>query len=58
MSAASGGLIDPDSVGDGVALAAVWLAGERAPPRPIMPSLRRRFNLSTAEAVLRSVQRP
>lgn len=42
----------PDSdVPSAVDVAAAWLASEKEPPHPIVPSLRRRFNLSAAEAI-------
>lgn len=30
--------------------AAIWLADEQSPPQPIIPELRRRFDLSALEA--------
>ena len=34
----------------GVEQAAIWLADEQSPPQPIIPELRRRFDLSALEA--------
>jgi hypothetical protein len=33
-----------------VAAAARWLAGETNPPRPIVPNMRRQFDLTPAQA--------
>ncbi|MEY9168253.1 hypothetical protein ABIE78_006372 [Sinorhizobium fredii] len=38
----------PDN--ESVTLAAQWLADQAQPPRPIIPALRERFNLSALEA--------
>lgn len=39
---------NPDN--EAVTLAAQWLADQANPPRPIIPALRERFNLSALEA--------
>lgn len=40
--------VHPDN--ESVGLAAQWLADQSQPPRPIVPALRERFNLSALEA--------